>query len=83
MYHAIFLRALNYGNYGIFLILGNAGFLSSAVRWILRCLKYSERIGSLLDTGIDQQYHHVVCCCVLADGHRQSVRYPESPKSVN
>ena len=25
------LRTLNYGNYGIFLIIGNAGFLSSAV----------------------------------------------------
>ena len=25
------LRTVNYGNYGIFLILGNAGFLSSAV----------------------------------------------------
>ena len=24
-------RTLNYGNYGIFLIMGNAGFLSSAV----------------------------------------------------
>ena len=25
------LRTLNYGNYGIFLIMGNAGFRSSAV----------------------------------------------------
>ena len=25
------LRTLNYGNYGIFLIMGNAGFLSSTV----------------------------------------------------
>ena len=26
------LRTLNYGNYGIFLIMGNAGFCPSAVR---------------------------------------------------
>ena len=25
------LRALNYGNYGMFLIMGNAGFISSTV----------------------------------------------------
>ena len=27
------LRTLNYGNYGIFLIMGNAGFCPSAVPW--------------------------------------------------
>ena len=27
------LRTLNYGNYGIFLILGNARFISSTVVW--------------------------------------------------
>ena len=30
------LRTLNYGNYGIFLILGNAGFISSTVSVFLR-----------------------------------------------
>ena len=29
--HYLILRTLNYGNYGIFLIMGNAGFLSSTV----------------------------------------------------
>ena len=29
----ITLRALNYGNYGILLIMGNAGLISSAVLW--------------------------------------------------
>ena len=28
---SITLRALNYGNYGIFLFMGNAGFISSTV----------------------------------------------------
>ena len=29
------LRTLNYGNYGIFLIMGNAGFCPSAVLWVV------------------------------------------------
>ena len=29
------LRTLNYGNYGIFLIVGNAGFCPSTVWWLL------------------------------------------------
>ena len=29
------LRALNYGNYGIFLIMGNAGFSPSTVSFLL------------------------------------------------
>ena len=33
------LRTLNYGNYGIFLIMGNAGFCPSAVGFLLQCLK--------------------------------------------
>ena len=28
------LRTLNYGNYGIFLIMGNAGFCPSTVIWL-------------------------------------------------
>ena len=32
------LRALNYRNYGIFLIMGNAGFKPSTVAGRLRCL---------------------------------------------
>ena len=30
------LRTLNYGNYGIFLIMGNAGFCPSTVRALLK-----------------------------------------------
>ena len=33
------LRTLNYGNYGIFLILGNAGFCPSAVVTTVRIVK--------------------------------------------
>ena len=31
------LRTLNYGNYGIFLIMGHAGFCPSTVSQMLRC----------------------------------------------
>ena len=32
--NCITLRTLNYGNYGTFLIAGNAGFISSTVVWV-------------------------------------------------
>ena len=35
------LRTLNYGNYGIFLIMGNAGFCPSTV-W---AVGFAERVG--------------------------------------
>ena len=36
------LRTLNYGNYGIFLIMGNAGFCPSTVLAVLFLLRVGE-----------------------------------------
>ena len=44
-------RALNYGNYGIFLIMGHAGFVSSTV--LLRWLPKKQALNILSD--IDSQ----------------------------
>ena len=45
------LRTLNYGNYGIFPIMGNAGFISSTVERLLetapRTLRHRAYIGTL------------------------------------
>ena len=42
----ITLRTLNYGNSGIFLMMGNAGFISSTVVWFLTaCMIRLPKIG--------------------------------------
>ena len=40
------LRTLNYGNYGIFLIMGNAGFCPSAVFLLMNPRPSSENQGT-------------------------------------
>ena len=42
------LRTLNYGNYGIILVMGNAGFLSTIVLMLVKAAKWIEaRVGVL------------------------------------
>ena len=50
------LRTLNYGNYGIFLIMGHAGFCPSAVSWFWgpSCQSEKFRIVCLRNS---------FCCC--------------------
>ena len=45
------LRTLNYGNYGIFLIMGNAGFCPSAVRILTRLPKIIIVVTITANTG--------------------------------
>ena len=40
------LRTLSYGNYGIFLIMGNAGFCPSTVVWVVPAFCCLECLGA-------------------------------------
>ena len=53
------LRTLNYGNYGISLIMGNAGFCPSTVVWFVSRLLALKPWG-LLGLGLG-------CCSVMAE----------------
>ena len=61
------LRTLNYGKYGIFLIMGNAGFCPSTVVGVLGEIRgYLGRLGvSLIET-------HRVLCTVKGDAFPKS-----------
>ena len=50
------LRTLNYGNYGIFLIMGNAGFCPSAVVPTHPGAKTSALAGPKFDDGNNRQW---------------------------
>ena len=68
------LRTLNYGNYGIFLIMGNAGFCPSTVSRVISTLKHApllrledkelvkEKKGMQLERPMQPAQHEYITC---------------------
>ena len=59
------LRTLNYGNYGIFLIMGNAGFCPSTVVKMLILLRSLGRV--VVGIGLTMAFLITIICAFLRD----------------
>ena len=59
------LRTLNYGNYGIFLVMGNAGFCPSAVVSTPRVLERSSSRSDPRGDQVEDQPWEIPGTCVI------------------